>query len=80
MEGLATSIAGALGVALHDRMVENEWLCGNSHEITSTGEKALKLVGVDLEAIRRDVGSWRSDAWTGVSVAITLEAHLAPNC
>jgi DNA-binding transcriptional ArsR family regulator len=52
-------IAGTLGVALHDRLFEMEWLKSKStraktYEITSKGASALEEMGVDLEAVRAE--------------------------
>ncbi|MDE2235004.1 MAG: helix-turn-helix transcriptional regulator [Gammaproteobacteria bacterium] len=54
-------LAGALGVALHQRLLELHWLSpdtstGNSYVVTSTGEQALAALGLDfveLHAQRR---------------------------
>jgi DNA-binding transcriptional ArsR family regulator len=50
-------IAGALGVALHDRLVARRWLMPASprrdaYEITSEGVNALATIGVDVGALR----------------------------
>jgi len=50
-------VAGALGVALHDRLRAMGWLSNvngdNSYDIAPKGEKALAAVGVDIEAARK---------------------------
>jgi DNA-binding transcriptional ArsR family regulator len=50
-------IAGALGVALHDRFRAMGWLSDasaeNSYDIAPKGEKALAAIGVDIEAARK---------------------------
>ena len=46
-------IAGALGVALHDRIVALDWFRGSAYEITSKGGEALEGLGLDLETMRR---------------------------
>lgn len=43
-------IAGALGVALHDRLHEMEWLTG--YQLTSAGETGFHKLGIDLAAVR----------------------------
>jgi DNA-binding transcriptional ArsR family regulator len=45
-------IAGALGVALHDRLVALRWLAENSYELTAAGTGALQPLGIDIEAAR----------------------------
>jgi DNA-binding transcriptional ArsR family regulator len=51
-------IAGALGVALHDRMKALGWLslpaapAGNRYDVTRAGAKALEALGLDLEGAR----------------------------
>jgi DNA-binding transcriptional ArsR family regulator len=44
-------LAGTLGVSLHDRFRALDWLSG-SYELTADGSRALKALGVDLEAAR----------------------------
>jgi DNA-binding transcriptional ArsR family regulator len=49
-------IAGALGVALHDRMKALRWLASTkaedtNYELTLTGERAFASIGVDVNAI-----------------------------
>jgi len=50
-------MAGALAVSLHDRLTALRWIHparrGNGYEITREGEKALRALGVDVEAARR---------------------------
>ena len=50
-------IAGALGVALHDRLRALGWLSAatvdNSYDVAPKGEKALSALGVDIEAARK---------------------------
>jgi DNA-binding transcriptional ArsR family regulator len=48
-------IAGALGVALHDRFVASGWLkaVAHSYEVTAAGAAAFASVGLDVEALRR---------------------------
>jgi len=50
-------IAGALGVALHDRLRAMGWLseasADNSYDIAPKGAKALAALGVDIEAARK---------------------------
>lgn len=52
-------IAGALGVALHERFRALGWLCAvrrrKAYDLTPAGEKGLAGMGVDLAAAR----SWR---------------------
>ena len=45
-------IAGALGVALHDRFVERRWLIAEAsgYDLTLAGRHAFKSLGVDIEA------------------------------
>jgi DNA-binding transcriptional ArsR family regulator len=51
-------IAGALGVALHDRMEALGWLSlpatpdGNRYDVTRPGAKAFEALGLDVEAAR----------------------------
>ena len=51
-------IAGTLGVSLHDRFTELEWLSAssvardNGCDLTLTGTKAFEALGVDIQAIR----------------------------
>lgn len=51
-------IAGALGVALHDRLTTLEWLVpctrgpDNSYELTPKGSRSLHALGLDLDAAR----------------------------
>ena len=51
-------LAGALGVALHDRLAQLGWLSahaqrgGTAYEVTERGAKALAALGVDVEATR----------------------------
>ncbi len=52
-------IAGALGVALHDRMKALGWLSGadvgrddNRYDVTAAGTKALEALGLDVEGAR----------------------------
>ena len=51
-------IAGALGVALHDRMRALGWLLvpatadGNRYDVTRAGAKALEALGLDVEDAR----------------------------
>jgi DNA-binding transcriptional ArsR family regulator len=48
-------IAGTVGVALHDRFRTLGWLStdrDDSYALTSSGTKAFKAVGIDLEATR----------------------------
>lgn len=49
-------IAGALGVALHDRIAAMSWLsiadAENAYELTPAGIKAFENLGVDVAAIR----------------------------
>lgn len=51
-------LAGALGVALHDRFKALKWLSpdpngpDDGYQVTATGEKALELLGIDLEGAR----------------------------
>jgi len=44
-------IAGAVGVALHDRLLALGWL-SREYEVTSEGAKALRSLGVDVDAAR----------------------------
>lgn len=52
-------IAGMLGVALHDRMHEAEWIAPRAigprsvYEITRKGKAALAALGIDMEAVAR---------------------------
>jgi DNA-binding transcriptional ArsR family regulator len=50
-------MAGALGVALHDRFHAMGWLSGanaeNSYELEPKGEKALAALGLDIETARK---------------------------
>lgn len=52
-------IAGALGVALHDRLRQLGWLSAvskssdNACDLTFTGTKAFEALGIDIEAIRK---------------------------
>jgi DNA-binding transcriptional ArsR family regulator len=55
-------IAGSLGVRLHDRMLEMEWILapgdGGNYSISENGKKGLKGAGIDadsLEASRRSI-------------------------
>jgi DNA-binding transcriptional ArsR family regulator len=45
-------IAGTLGVALHDRLVELRWLSPQerSYDLTAEGAQALQALGIDVEA------------------------------
>jgi len=50
-------IAGALGVALHDRFRDLGWLAARpganqNYDLTQSGEKALAALGIDVEAAR----------------------------
>ena len=49
-------IAGALGVALHDRFNQLGWLADsgadNAYDLTPDGARAFEALGADLEAIR----------------------------
>jgi len=50
-------IAGALGVALHDRLLALHWIAGPAaggapYELTKTGARGLGALGVDLAAAR----------------------------
>jgi DNA-binding transcriptional ArsR family regulator len=47
-------IAGTLGVKIHDRFKELRWLADtpNGYEVTVTGAKPLKALGVDIEGAR----------------------------
>jgi DNA-binding transcriptional ArsR family regulator len=48
-------IAGALGVALHDRMRSQRWLSiarDNTYSLTPSGTEALESIGVDIESAR----------------------------
>jgi DNA-binding transcriptional ArsR family regulator len=44
-------IAGALGVALHDRFQARRWISAD-YEVTGEGAKALEALGIDLAATR----------------------------
>src|SRR5258708_5260110 len=49
-------VAGALGVALLDRMRRADWLAsgaGRDFEVTEPGTKALAEIGVDLQRCRQ---------------------------
>jgi DNA-binding transcriptional ArsR family regulator len=50
-------MAGALAVSLYDRLIGLRWIHpatqGNGFEITREGEKALRALGVEVEAARR---------------------------
>lgn len=51
-------IAGALGVALHDRLMALRWISAgakredNSYDITPSGRKAFEALGIEIERIR----------------------------
>jgi DNA-binding transcriptional ArsR family regulator len=52
-------IAGALGVALHDRLVALEWIvrraspeAADAYELTESGTQALGRLGIDAETLR----------------------------
>jgi DNA-binding transcriptional ArsR family regulator len=49
-------IAGATGVALHDRFMELAWLtrsdAGKAYELTREGEGAFAAIGIDIDATR----------------------------
>lgn len=45
-------IAGALGVALHDRFLALRWISADSYDVTAAGSRALQALGVDLTAAR----------------------------
>lgn len=50
-------IAGALGVAIHDRFQALQWLsapseAGTDYDLTPSGSKALEALGIDVEATR----------------------------
>jgi DNA-binding transcriptional ArsR family regulator len=51
-------IAGALGVALHDRLIALEWLVpsardkDDSYELTAKGSSSLQALGLNLDSIR----------------------------
>lgn len=48
-------IAGALGVALHDRMRSQRWLSiarDSTYSLTPSGTEALESIGVDIESAR----------------------------
>ncbi|HWC64457.1 MAG TPA: helix-turn-helix transcriptional regulator [Thermoanaerobaculia bacterium] len=48
-------MAGALGVSLHDRIVESGWLVqrpADGYDLTDAGTKALEAAGVDLAGSR----------------------------
>lgn len=49
-------MAGALGVALHDRLVELGWLAGaadpTSYAVTLRGEEGLRDLGIDVRQLR----------------------------
>jgi hypothetical protein len=44
-------IAGALGVALHDRLVALEWI-SSSYDLTRTGESAFSALRIDIAGLR----------------------------
>ena len=49
-------MAGAAGVALHDRLHAQGWLSGlasGSYELTPDGAIALESLGVEVDAVRR---------------------------
>lgn len=53
-------IAGALGVALHDRLVALDWIvrCGSAdtpdaYDVTATGAHALDRLGIGVDGLRR---------------------------
>src|SRR5215471_16511069 len=49
-------MAGALGVALHDRLKALGWLAdgrGPAYHLTPTGDKALAALGIDVEETKR---------------------------
>ena len=47
-------IAGHLGVVLHDRFRQLNWLTGaDSYDLTAEGVNALEALGVDVEEMRR---------------------------
>jgi DNA-binding transcriptional ArsR family regulator len=48
-------IAGVLGVTLHERMIEREWLVvdGGSYTLTPLGEKTLNGIGIDVSRARQ---------------------------
>jgi DNA-binding transcriptional ArsR family regulator len=45
-------LAGALGVALHDRLQALGWLSPDSRDVTPDGTKALEKIGIDLGETR----------------------------
>jgi len=50
-------IAGALGVAIHERLLRTGWLstsqnCDSSFDVTPKGARTLEALGVDVEAAR----------------------------
>ena len=45
-------MAGAVGVALHDRFKALRWLSADSTSVTREGTKAFEALGIDLEAAR----------------------------
>src|SRR5215467_2472262 len=49
-------MAGALGVALHDRLKALGWLAagrGQAYDLTASGSKALMALGIDVEGTRK---------------------------
>ena len=45
-------MAGALGVALHDRLQTLSWLSADTYQLTLAGTGALEALGIDLDAAR----------------------------
>jgi|SRR5215472_5568615 len=45
-------MAGALGVALHDRLQTLRWLSADTYQLTLAGTGALEALGIDLDAAR----------------------------
>ena len=45
-------LAGAIGVALHDRLQEMGWLTPDAYRVTAEGAKGLGALGIDLNATR----------------------------
>jgi DNA-binding transcriptional ArsR family regulator len=45
-------IAGALGVGLHDRLFEIDWLSSGTYQLTQTGLTGFHKLGIDVDVVR----------------------------
>jgi Bacterial regulatory protein, arsR family len=78
-------IAGALGVAVHDRLLADGWLAGlkghDAYDVTDKGQAQFAKLGIDVGAARRaraDASPARASI--GANVALTSGAPSARLC